>query len=107
MSDIDEWLTACVDQDEQDIRSGFYVASLGRWNRHGYQATEGNNDVSLGIDRALAECKAKREIVRQARMSGVPLEPVVGDVITFEAGTLATLAVIYADRPGYQEAWRI
>ena len=54
---------------------------------------------------ALADCAAKRAIIRQARWTGQRLEPVAGDVVSFPIGVLFTLAQPYADHPDYDPAW--
>jgi len=56
--------------------------------------------------RVLAECAFKRHLIRQAQGSGQPLEPVIGDVISFPLGVLLAMAHVYAAHDDYRDEWR-
>ncbi len=56
--------------------------------------------------RVLAECDFKRHLVRQAQGSGQPLEPVIGDVISFPLGVLLAMAQVYSAHDDYRDEWR-
>jgi hypothetical protein len=137
MDDLVAWLRACIDEDERAALAanvkqndpdwwvspvtaapGNYTVRSRRDNRPiaRVQTLDGD-DIPAGIldgdavashiarhdpARVLAEVKAKREIVRA-------LEDQLRDDDTDETANwmLATLAAIYADRPGYREEWKV
>lgn len=112
MSDLAEFLLACVAEDEAAAR-GVYSLSM-YW-----RMTTGGHDVGPGLayfeemddarhvvrwspDRVLADCEAKRQMLAFAARMDKELEsePWVAEQF------LMRLALAYTDRPGYQETWR-
>lgn len=63
--------------------------------------------VAVGGERFLAECEAKRRIVEMwsARFEQAD-HPTIGAHATGLGLAIRALAVVYADHPDYDEAWR-
>lgn len=125
MIDLTAWLLAQIATDERVADRALDVSTdLGHqasWSS--FAAGDVVDEAIAQIEawspaRVLAECEAKRRIV--------DLHPVVGDNVCdtcvvgmrgyplvanskperWPCGTLRALALVYADRPGYQEFWR-
>jgi len=93
---LTDWLLACITDDEAVARANMAGGPFGTSYRRGV-------DGSLLVPpaRVLAECEAKRRIVERHRSCD---DVSFGDQST--CPDLCDLALPYADRPGYQEAWR-
>lgn len=76
--------------------------------------------IEMPAGRLLAECEAKRQIVRLHEPYGTPQRMVYGTIIAcstcgsvddapheWPCETLKALAAVYADHPDYREEWRL
>lgn len=142
MSDLAEWLLACIDEDEAVAREAALVAGgvgFGEeridngkvWSHRYHEVVRpivpGVSDRrtladcggfgGLGIAphvarhdpaRVLAECEAKRSIVKLHYPLDDDPEPFCWncDEERWPCGTMVALASPYADRPGFREEWR-
>lgn len=108
MSDIVEFLLACIAEDEaaaleahrQSMRGhagpGF-IRSIVEWKAQARNVRGIALIERMTPARVLAECDAKRRIVELDELNGGH-----GDA---QANALRALASVYADRPGYDPAW--
>jgi hypothetical protein len=66
--------------------------------------------VAVGPERVLAECEAKRRIVKRAQRASEAFRQSINPVTSGVAMTmdlvLTDLALPYADHPDYREEWR-
>jgi hypothetical protein len=100
--DLAEFLLARIAEDEATVTTA--LADPTRW------------DAGDWIDRAwspvrvLAECEAKREIVRAYQLRAEQGSGRGGEVIGYHATGVAVairhLAAVYADHPDYRDEWR-
>lgn len=108
---LTDFLLARIADDEAEAR-----ILDGHYRRHELTGSDlwvvdSGPSLAMSPDRALAECKAKREIVLQQRESQISAE---GDDLApwaegmAYAGVLAMryLATVYADHPDYREEWK-
>ena len=111
----ESFLLQCIDEDEAVARDAInddMGSDEGFTNRYEYLTDDRfpriAEDAARMITRfavprrILAECKAKRAIVEHLRMA-------VFNYVTpiaIQQHLLCALALPYADRPGYDEAWR-
>jgi hypothetical protein len=95
MSDLVEWLTAILDEDEKAAE------------RAGGSITEMRNDnygqLLVPPGWVLADIAAKRTILALGICAACDVEMQPCD---HRDDTLRLLATAYADRPGYREEWR-
>jgi hypothetical protein len=122
VSDLVTWLRAQLDEDERVARA---VAGSGRWVKYSEGGdgaaieTEPGGDPGaiIGDDamathiarhnpaRVLAEVEAKRSILEMHEEGDKHGDCAICFAV-WPCGTLKALAWPYADRPGYDEAWR-
>lgn len=86
-----EFLLARIDDDEREAQ---YLGSVGL---NGPQYGSVNGAFNGLISRVLAECEAKRRLIREA-------EDQVSEY--FSRFILTTLALPYADHPDFRGEWR-
>ncbi|HEY5201344.1 MAG TPA: DUF6221 family protein [Acidothermaceae bacterium] len=105
MVTLTEWLLEQIAEDERSVASGEHLPPL---NSMVLPVTEyGRESIGLERSRWLAECDAKRRIVEIHKIGLDPCD--AHDGVTLESvpcDTMRALALPYADRDGYQEAWR-
>ena len=90
---ITEFLEARIAEDEARASSGWARLGDSRW-----ETTNEGQDF-LTPSAVLAECAAKRAIIKAFNPECPDLDPYVGrDVI-------AMLAAVYKDHPDYQQGW--
>lgn len=108
-TDLVTWLLEQIDADERELRS------WEEWLHGRYPWVAFGSDWTLGdfdLAKALAECDAKRRIVRWATFPHQGSEDEwesEGDrAVATHIGdsVLRALAAPYADRPGYRKEWR-
>jgi Family of unknown function (DUF6221) len=128
-----EWLLEQISQDEQAVNAAYaYLGEGQSWSRKwsrvifasGTQQFVSPQEVALVATfspaRVVAECETKREVLAthprklgseaecatcgQSAVDDVTGLYVVGEV--WPCRTLRALAIAYADRPGYLDAWR-
>lgn len=125
MSDLTEWLLACIAEDEAVARDALAESNLAAVFEspiiHHESATVAEHVVRHQPSRVLAVCKAHRAIVEHQRALAEAWET-LGDALdrTDDGGgtddedeeddtplplVLRALATIYADRPGWREEW--
>lgn len=128
MSDLAEWLMACVAEDEAVAQEAASDEDVGdSWTTSGADGghvagkyvlwdTEGCDCCMQGQPatmthiarhdpaRVLAECESKRATVRLYEATTESCVNV--DAWTIMKQELRFLAAVYADRPGYREEWR-
>lgn len=122
MSDLTEWLLACIAEDETVAKAAQENSTGGgRWWVDGpaeksrkfwvYATGEKFAHVQIADHIArhdpahvLAVCKAHRAIVEAAREYSPELEHGDNGEWAFDV-TLRAIASIYADRPGWREEW--
>lgn len=112
MSDLVTWLRAQLDEDER------IAQSLDDYDEYGNDLAVGGcmgypceRYLAIGKLRVLAEVDAKRRILdwHDAALANRAAHP---DDVASAGWMLATVKVVkliagpYADRPGYEEAWR-
>ena len=132
-NDLAEWLLERIAEDEEVARAAAEQAQ--RWRGKppvadwsvvlrdygGIEVWEAGGDEGDGIDsitehmerwdpaRALAECEAKRRIVEKHSFGWVEhgaYRTCIEDNYEWPCHTLRLLALPYADRDGYDPAWR-
>jgi hypothetical protein len=86
MRDLIEFLLARIDEDEQNVHSWWHLQSV------------------AVLDRALAECEAKRRMIGHYTGVDWSREPAGGQ--EYAAGFLRLLALPYAGHPDYRSQWR-
>lgn len=115
MSDLTEWLLACIAEDEAVARHKGADAMTGHRWKHApenvYQEIQ--SEVLDNCRHALAVCKAHREVV-EAYVDAVSADDnetdteehwVTSRVEAELREVVLRLATIYADRPGWREEW--
>lgn len=126
MTDIVDFLTARIDEDEASARWAFGdhndntanwseptsgVVDLGGPGMDGLLPT-GDQAVSRFIAefdpaRVLAECAAKRAIIATRRHNPKNyIDPTYATIFENRDELLHTLATVYADHPDYDQRWR-
>lgn len=111
MSDLTEWLLACIAEDEAVARHKGADAMAGHRWKHApenvYQEIQ--SEVLDNCRHVLAECEAKRRIVG-LHPHELESDDSVRQCSTCRrpglCGTVRALALPYAGRPGYREEWR-
>lgn len=120
MSEIEDFLQARIEEDEQRASIGWSSLREARWARDDY----GRNFMTPSA--VLAECAAKRAVVelyeihrenrdarRSPRARAAEDEKAAQDRRAQEARTrvaedaLRALAAVYKDHPDYRQEWRI
>lgn len=115
MTTLSEWLLAQIAEDEAVALHSRGIGGSGWAPGSGgiYWSDSESGELHIDPARVLAECEAKRRIVelreRAAREAADP--PEGAEMLTVSRvsalnETLRTLALPYADRPGYREEWR-
>ena len=115
--EIDEFLLDRIAEDEQAAKAalpGGDDADGGAWAEYGeFTNRQGNSAVALAYRyspaRVLAECEAKRRMVRHAQhvLDQAWQDGALRAVNEFNATMpLRLLALPYADHPDYREEWR-
>lgn len=108
------WLLAQIATDEAAAREADahppQLAHEVEFGSPGWYATDtsiGDEVVALSRERALAECGAKRAIIESGReLDSCEAAANEGQLCSVWETTLRALAAVYADRPGYESAWR-
>jgi hypothetical protein len=109
-----EFLLARIDEDEAHVTSAAW-ATIRQTDPAAKKASAAEHLTVLAAPRVLAECNAKREIVRRCTPLTVPAAggwprnvTVTGYTIlgTGDETILRLLAAVYADHPDYDESWR-
>lgn len=108
MSDLADWLLACLADDAAVAREAAQYVGPGEVIETNLSRTIGDTYTSKRVALwqpafVLADCEAKRQMVvfaQERSREALDSEPWVAEQF------LMRLAMAYADRPGYREEWR-
>ena len=104
VNDHTEWLLTQIDADEQQAHE--HIAYWGKPTEGRPLAGDEYDCMSIGSDRVLAECEAKRRIIAIHGEGGDPCD--AHDPITLKTvpcDTLRAQTLPYASRPGIRPEW--
>ena len=117
MNEITDFLLARISEDEETARLGLNQRNELYLDTFDEDESTETNLIIVGAGRLLAECEAKRAIIKLAdeatgldmtvdndRRVGIrdeAVEPYCGDSI------LRTLAAVYRDHPDYKPEWKL
>lgn len=113
---ITEFLLARIGEDEERANSTGSKALVDpRWVEYPGEIYDLFRDVTIAVaHRTLAECQAKRAIVKEylgevARGPAAPRDGLVArheGILDAYAAALRILATVYSDHPDYREEWQ-
>lgn len=119
MSDLVEFLLSRIAEDEAEANRALADKwGEAQWSTAWWSCDEQGSHVAVDPPRAVAECEAKRRIVKAAREAsgdhvGIAMEFCVGkeewdEHMAEDPGDaiFQALAAVYADHPDFDEAWR-